>query len=481
VICAGQTFTYTSYGAQSYVWTASTPNYTTYSNGGIAVADPSLNSVFSVYGTSLGCNSALVTNSITVNPIPTASVNPINSSICKFTQGTLQASGSANSFTWFPVKDLNTNTGDKVLAGPLSDESFTVIGSALGCTNYAVANIKVLALPVPGAITSQQQYCVGDVISLTGSGGLSYEWQTPGHFMYAGSPATFVAVHAGFSGEYTVTTTDKNNCRGSSTFIIDLKTLPEGTLLGNKEGCAPFCSEFSFRALNNASVTSAWMVNGNPAGANNFNYCFVKSGDYTITGSYTDPLTTCRHQQSFIVHAYEKPHADFEWTPEKPVAGIDEVLLISNSIGKEQTAWSWYLEQDRSFKSKQQNTSYFFPNEGSYKIVYVVENKWSCSDTIIKLLTIEPDFVIYVPNAFTPNSDSRNESFKPSVRGITHYSLQVFNRWGERLFETEDPEQGWDGSYEGQLCKQDSYVWRIVLTTVAGEQKELRGNVVLLR
>jgi gliding motility-associated-like protein len=314
-----------------------------------------------------------------------------------------------------------------------------------------------------------------------GEGGLSYEWINSDNFRYAGSPATFVAVHSGFGGPYTVTTTDKNNCRGSSVFTVDLKPLPQGTLLGNTEGCAPFCSDFKFSALANVNVSSIWMVNGKSAGTNSFSYCFTKPGDYTVTGIYSDLLTSCENTQSFFVRAHDKPFADFEWSPEKPVAGIDNVLLTNNTLGQEQTAWSWYMQQDRSFKSQQENTSYFFPGEGTYEIVYVVENKWNCSDTVIKLLTIEPDFVIYVPNAFTPNADSRNESFKPSVRGVSHYNFEVFNRWGERLFVTEDPEQGWDGSYKGQICKTDSYVWKIVLKTAAGEQREYKGSVVLLK
>src|SRR5690606_28638264 len=69
VICAGETYTYTSQGATSYIWTSETPNSTIYTYGNIAVTHPSVNSVFSVVGGSLGCLSALVSTSISVNPI----------------------------------------------------------------------------------------------------------------------------------------------------------------------------------------------------------------------------------------------------------------------------------------------------------------------------------------------------------------------------------------------------------------------------
>ena len=156
-------------------------------------------------------------------------------------------------------------------------------------------------------------------------------------------------------------------------------------------------------------------------------------------------------------------------------------MLQNNSIGKDQTQWHWYMQHDKTFSSDNENTSYFFQHAGTYPIVYVVENKWGCADTAIKVLTIETDFALFVPNAFTPNADSRNESFKPVVRGVKKYYFQVFNRWGERLFVTENPEEGWDGSFQSRECKQDSYVWKIVLSNTLGEQKEYTGSVVLIR
>src|SRR5690606_21967357 len=118
---------------------------------------------------------------------------------------------------------------------------------------------------------------------------------------------------------------------------------------------------------------------------------------------------------------------------------------------------------------------------GDYTIVHVVENKWGCADTIIKTLTVENNFVFYMPNAFTPNADSRNETLKPVLSGVTHYYFQVFDRWGERLFVTTNPTEGWEGSYLSQPSKQGTYVWKVVLTTAAGEQQEYTGSVMLYR
>ncbi|MBI3239782.1 MAG: gliding motility-associated C-terminal domain-containing protein, partial [Flavobacteriia bacterium] len=100
---------------------------------------------------------------------------------------------------------------------------------------------------------------------------------------------------------------------------------------------------------------------------------------------------------------------------------------------------------------------------------------------IVKLVKIEPDFNFYVPNVFTPNDDGRNDTFLPVTRGLKFYTIEIFNRWGQLLFKTKDAEQGWNGTYNGNNCQQDVYVWKITLSTLSGELKEYKGHVTLIR
>jgi gliding motility-associated-like protein len=490
VICAGKTLTYTSNGADSYTWTSSTPNFTTYSNGGVAVTHPSIMALFSVFGTSLGCQSALLTTSINVYPLPTVLVTPTSTAVCLHSSATLQASGSATQYTWLPATGLNQTNGDVVLASPSANLTYTVIGSALGCTNSATGEVKVLPLPLPKATLSGTAICLNERITLSAKGGSSYEWYGPEHNHYSGSPVSFVVTHPAFAGEYTLVATDSNGCKGSTRTVFELKPLPNGYLTGIKDECVPFCGTYSFVAMNGADLTADWQVFVNSTTGQKavrtigrttqFVQCFSKEGQYTLAGKLLDQNTGCRSTQTFVINAFEKPLADFTWSPDKPVEGLDDVHFENASKGNEQTKWSWYFSNDHSFKSTSENTSYMFQKAGTYPVAMVVENKWGCRDTALKVLTIDTDFAIFVPNAFTPNADSRNEVFKPSVRGVTKYYFQVFNRWGERLFVTENPEEGWDGFYNGQLSQQGSYVWKASLITASGEMKELKGAVILI-
>src|SRR5690606_19563788 len=113
-----------------------------------------------------------------------------------------------------------------------------------------------------------------------------------------------------------------------------------------------------------------------------------------------------------------------------------------------------------------------FENTGTYVVALTAQNEKQCLDTAIKSIYVLPDFTIFVPNIFTPNGDNLNETFKPVVRGQKEYRFQIFNRWGAKIFETTDTNQDWDGTYNGEECKSDVYVWKITVVS-AKEEKVL--------
>ena len=86
-----------------------------------------------------------------------------------------------------------------------------------------------------------------------------------------------------------------------------------------------------------------------------------------------------------------------------------------------------------------------------------------------------------MPNAFTPNGDGINDTFQPKGHGIVKYDLMVFDRWGEKLFHTTDFFKGWDGIFKGELSKDDTYVWQIVVKNAEGKSKSLKGIVTLVK
>ena len=91
---------------------------------------------------------------------------------------------------------------------------------------------------------------------------------------------------------------------------------------------------------------------------------------------------------------------------------------------------------------------------------------------------------MYVPNTFTPDEDGLNETFFPVISGDdpTAYLFRIFDRWGELIFESQSKGETWNGTFKGQPCKTDTYVWTLRTKYRDGDRKfEYRGHVNLLR
>ena len=94
---------------------------------------------------------------------------------------------------------------------------------------------------------------------------------------------------------------------------------------------------------------------------------------------------------------------------------------------------------------------------------------------------ISPEVRFFIPNAFSPNDDNLNDTFKPMIMGIKKYYFSVFNRWGEEIFKTENTDVGWDGMYYGSKAPIGAYVYLIRYRDVKGIEKSFNGKVVLVR
>jgi gliding motility-associated-like protein len=474
-ICPGQTYTLTSTGANSYTWLWGLSA----GHGSLVIATSSATTVYSVVGESQGCMSGIQVSTITVNPFPIINITPEAPLVCPGAKLDLTASGTSKTYTWYP----NSANGASISVFPTILQSYTVVGELNACTNSAVVTVSLLPLPQPTANILKSSICLNEVVTLSGLGGNTYQWQGPDNLMYSGQTVTFAATSLLFSGIYTLTVADDNNCKNSANTQLTIFNLPGGYLSGSRmQGCVPFHSDFKFHPLpENALVSISWEMDKTVFSTNNFSYDFKTAGNYVITGKIKDNNTACINTETFVVEVYPIPVADFTFSPSNPVENLDQIFFENTSIGEEQKKWNWFFVNNAGYRSKTENTSYFFTDAGVYPVVLVVSNKWGCADTVVKAVKVNPDFTIYVPNVFTPNEDELNETFLPVLRGTKLYTMKIYDRWGAKLFETNNSTIGWDGSYKGEPCKEDIYIWKINLSTIAGESREMTGHVMLNR
>jgi gliding motility-associated-like protein len=181
-----------------------------------------------------------------------------------------------------------------------------------------------------------------------------------------------------------------------------------------------------------------------------------------------------------MIDAYPVPKADYNFSPKEPLEGTD-IQLESAATGADLKNYSWYFANNTLAGANQANLTHTFPNPGTYPVALVVKNKWGCADTVVKVINVSEDYSIYVPNAFTPNGDDLNETFRAVTRGVKTFSILIYDRWGELVYQSGEISHGWDGTFKGQPCKEDVYAWQIKATGLKGKDEKLSGSVLLYR
>ena len=133
-----------------------------------------------------------------------------------------------------------------------------------------------------------------------------------------------------------------------------------------------------------------------------------------------------------------------------------------------------------TFKQENEITKIYYGIPSTNRSYYFFDNfsLCPCEDTIRPL---EPEAVVYIPNIFSPNVDGQNDVFRVRGENIETLHLTVYNRWGEKVFESQNKNDGWDGNYKGQPCSPDVYVYHATIMFEDGTETSRKGNVTLVR
>ena len=464
-VCAGISATLTATGAITYSW----------NNGSTAnplSVSPSVTATYTVTGTDLGC-SATATSTVTVNPSPTVSVN--SPTICEGDAATLTATGGAT-YLW-----STGETTDQISVSPVSSTTYTVTGTDLGCSTTITSTVTVnqttiSLLPATAAI------CEGESVSLSASGATSYLW----------SPATGLSSSSGNSvtanpdvtTTYTITGTD-NGCTDDETItvtvnlnpVVDFEALPVS-------GCVPLTVQFNdlSSVASGTNVNWLWAAdNASFSEQQNNSYTFIAPGSYDITLTVTsDQNCISTLTYSDLVTASPNPVADLAANPEWTQIISPEVTFTDLSSGNP-VQWNWQFGNGDG--SAIQNPVYSFSDTGTYNVMLTVANQFGCTDRTEITIVIAPFFTLYVPSAFTPDGNGLNDVFLPQGETLRKYELRIFNRWGEQLFESFKPTDGWNGKSRnsGKELPSGVYVYRISVEDEHNRPQDFKGIVTLIR
>lgn len=292
-------------------------------------------------------------------------------------------------------------------------------------------------------------------------------------------------------GVYTanLVSTSYNGCLDTLETLVTVKASPVASFfVDNTSGCSPLCLDFiDYSAPNSSSIVlQRWFFDDEELGGGaNLSNCFFNESNYDdkqINMSYvvTNDLGC---QDTMVLDSYltvyHNPVSYFTINPSVTNMYEREVEMENQSIGADD--YLWFLEN--KVASEDFEPTYEYPDTGRFDVLLISYTVNNCIDSSFQSLLIEPVENVYIPNAFTPDGDGINDYFSVTSFGIKNegFLLNIFNRWGESVFETTDLFEGWNGLYQGKVCKSDVYVYKVTYSDLKNDINEIRGTVSLLR
>ncbi len=479
-VCEGKPFQVgVNNSGVTYTWTGPGGYYSNQQNINFATAQLNQSGEYTVQVTDANTCQNYNTTSVTIlaNPV----VNATGDLVCFGQPAQLSATGADN-YYWQGPGSFTALGANPIVDPAINTQvwTYTVMGTAAnGCTAVTTATIGTRVLPLP-TLSVTPRVCVLSTVYLNGNGGLSYYWTGPLNYSSSQQNTSFLAGNIGMSGIYTLMVMDAFGCRGYTTAPVIVDPEPTGQIAGKLSGCVPFCSTYSLQSSEGNVINSIWTFNNQSVNSSTVAYCFNTPGNFELKGSFEDDKT-CKGTITQMVQVFPLPVADFEYSPVKPIENQDMVVFTNTSEGENQNKWHWAINDGKNTNSASENTSCFFEDAGNYAVAFLVRNSWGCWDTIVKSIEVALDFNVYIPNAFTPNEDGLNDVFFPVMRGVKRYELQIFNRWGELIFVSDDPKVKWDGTLKGEPCQQGVYNYKLTVLNNSGDEKNYTGDVNLLR
>lgn len=410
--------------------------------------------------------------------------------ICIGGTATLSASASGGTPSYTYHWDNGLGTGQTQTVSPGSDTVYSVYATdANACTSVTQTMRVDYHPPLQVSTSPDDSICPGATTTLSASAnggigsGYTYDWSN-------GMSGSSITVATASEQDYVVTLEDAcETPAAKDTVTVSMNPLPDVQISGqNLEGCSPLQA-----TLVNATPDSlvgtdcVWdLGDGEEAiSCDSVTHTYDEPGCYDVGLTVTSP-EGCVDSSSYtnFVCVHPLPTASFTYEPKQTTVQDPGIEFTNQSTG----ASSYWWNIGGLDTSTEEHPSYEFPGDGpgTYDVCLKAESSQGCRDSICKEVTIDGEFILYVPNAFSPDGDGVNDEFYPVVQGADpqDYHFYVYDRWGEVVFETHNPEARWDGSIKGsqKAQKTDVYVWRLeTRNKYNGETIIRKGHVTLIR
>lgn len=468
-LCGPHNITFTTTGAQTYSWLPATG--LSNPNSGSPVFSGTSTQTYTVTGTASNACVAKDTVSITINTVPLVSAtSPFT--ICRNDVLQLTSNSNAETTHWSPAASVSnpTITNPNFTDSVSQQMIITGTNTSTGCFASDTVVVTVKPLPLVRTIPDTTT-CTTNTITLFTSGAQTYSWlPVTGLDNPIGQNPVFTG--NGFNTFY-VTGTGANGCIAIDTVNINITPKPVFNAPENKDIC----------------MNSSVQLNGN--NGTNYQYNW-SSGTNLSSTTIVDPVANptvstiysllihdevCRYDSTFTVQVVVHP---------LPVVTAGKTNDMDCSTPQSQLTSSGAVHYEWIPGTYLNDATISNPIASPYVTThYIVTgtdvNGCVDTDTVTVIVKGSKYFGFAIPNAFTPNGDFINDCFGVTYWGETkNFHLMVYNRWGNKVFETFNVAQCWDGTYNGNPCDVGNYVYYLTGETLCGKVTR-KGNLVLIR
>jgi gliding motility-associated-like protein len=307
--------------------------------------------------------------------------------------------------------------------------------------------------------------------------------------------------------------TTAHQCRDTIEKAARVYGLPSVAFSDSAEGCAPFCASFSnlSNSIDGSISNLLWFFSGgvpSETSAQNPEVCYNFPGSYNVTLiATTDYGCKDTLKKPWYINVYDLPAAEFSIVPDTTTSLLTPAFQFQNNWSSNVASWQWDFGDGSPITSDIANPNHsygpFIDNNTyySYLVTLYVQTDKGCRDSIMHRVEVTPDFSFFIPNTFSPNGDYDNDFFYGKGRGISDYTISIYDRWGILLWTCHEnglntdwdkySQEGmpsacrWDGLLDQKTSdkkvQNDVYIWRVNLTTIFGEEKTFIGHVTAVK
>lgn len=383
---------------------------------------------------------------------------------------------SPYAYAWSVAQTTSTITG-------LTKGGYSVTVTDAHNCNTSAATVVNEPSALQVTATSTQVTCSGSIdgtitaVATGGSPGFSYTLLQNAVALQTNSTGLFTALN---TGNYSIAVTDANSCPATTPVFIPAPVGDVYSYTIDSTSC--FGSSYTDGAIHVSggplqNTPFAYSIdNGNPNSSGDFYN--LSAGEHVVVGTN---YWGCSTQLTIVVPEPENGVVDV--FPHDTVLQLGESIRLITTFSpfpaSSIVSYNWTPGVALNCVDCADPLVTPYSRETRYSLTVTYNGQ--CVATTGLTILVEDTLPVFIPNSFSPNGDGNNEEFKVFGKGIKFIDLKIFNRWGEKVFETNNQLEGWDGTFEGEMQTASVFSYWVKITYLDDKKIERKGSVTLIR